>query len=1016
MSETTPQDQSAPAYRVLFNLLKQAIFVVSGETGLIHDANPAAEALTGWSLSEMRAMHHTQLHPSDEAERARQTFAELVRAPAVFRHAQPNREWNVLHRDGRRIPVDILAEVFAGSEKPLVFAIFRDITERRRSEEALRDSERKYRRLHESISDAVATVDMTGHIVECNPAFAALAGYSVEELRRMTYRDLTPERWHAFEEQILAEQVLTRGHSDVYEKEYCRRDGTVVPVELHTFLLTNVGGQGIGMWAIVRDITERKRAEDALRESAERYRTILEAALDGFTVVDTQGRLLEVNDAFCRMSGYTAEELQTMRIHDLDATETASDLTAHVQEIVAQGSDRFESKIRRKEGSLFDTEMSVHYQRSCGGQLVCFIRDVTERKRSEQVLRESERRFRSLFDNAFDGVFLTQTDGSITAANSVACAMFGMTEQEICTAGRDALIVNDERLREALETRRLTGRAQSETAFIRKDGSKREAEFASMVLDESGKAFVILRDITDRRRTEEALRISEEKFSTLFRLSPISITVSDLNDRDRFLEVNEAFERFTGHSRESVIGKTYPPDWLWVDAKEYANAVATFTATSQLNGFEFRFRRTSGEVQSGQLWARAIEFAGKACVVAMTIDITERKQDEADKERLQQQLAHAQRMESVGRLAGGIAHDFNNLMSVILMHTDSAMDELNNPDAAKESIAAIEDTAQKAVALGRQLMSFSQKQVLEAELLDLNAVIAENHKMIRRLIGEDVKVEFKPGPAMLVKADRGQLGQVIVNLAVNSRDAMPEGGTFEMQTCRVEIEDGDPRLTSGAKPGPYVELKVRDCGTGMDPETQARIFEPFFTTKGVGKGSGLGLAIVYGIISQMGGFISVHSEPGHGTEFTIHLPLASGASPLDSAGKKGPTMGGSETVLLVEDEPALRKKLQHVLAKTGYRVLAAADGGQAFYLFIENAGRIDLLLTDVVMPEIAGDRLAERLQILRPQLKVLFMSGYPDLGHGSVALRSQGNFIQKPFTKERLLRRLREIMDGRGEG
>jgi PAS domain S-box-containing protein len=507
------------------------------------------------------------------------------------------------------------------------------------------------------------------------------------------------------------------------------------------------------------------------------------------------------------------------------------------------------------------------------------------------------------------------------------------------------------------------------------------------------------------------LRISEEKFSTLFRSSPISITVSDLNDQDRFLDVNEAFEKFTGHSRESVIGKTYPPEWLWPDPQEYAEALAQLTASGQLNGFQFHFRRTSGEVRNGQLWARAIEFGGKQCLVAETIDITERKQAEEDRIRLQQQLAHAQKMECVGRLAGGIAHDFNNLMSVILMHADSAMDELDSADAVRESITAIEDAVQKAIALGRQLMSFSRNQVVETELLNLSSVIVENHKMIRRLIGEDVKVELNPGPGLLVRADRGQLGQVIVNLAVNSRDAMPEGGTFEIQTCRVDFEAGDSRLPRGTGPGPYAALIVKDTGAGMDAETQARVFEPFFTTKGVGKGTGLGLSVVYGLVTQMGGFIALRSEPGKGTEFTIYLPLASGVPTPVAEVEKGPIPGGSETVLLSEDEPALRAKLQKVLAQAGYRVLVAADGGHAFHLCMEHGGVIDLLLTDVVMPDMSGYRLAERLQVLWPQVKVLYMSGYPNAADGGVAPSSAANFIQKPFSKERLLRRIRQALD-----
>jgi CheY-like chemotaxis protein len=279
------------------------------------------------------------------------------------------------------------------------------------------------------------------------------------------------------------------------------------------------------------------------------------------------------------------------------------------------------------------------------------------------------------------------------------------------------------------------------------------------------------------------------------------------------------------------------------------------------------------------------------------------------------------------------------------------------------------------------------------------------------LIGEDVRVVFNPGPAAPVKADRGQLGQIIVNLAVNSRDAMPQGGTFEIQTCRAELEEGDHRLNPAAKSGPYVVLKVRDTGFGMDAETQSRAFEPFFTTKGIGKGTGLGLSVVYAIVSQMGGFIDVESEPGKGTEFRIHLPVASETPERIIETEEGPILGGTETILLTEDEPALREKLHRILAGVGYRVIVAADGVQAFRLSVEDPAPIHLLLTDIVMPEMSGYRLAERLLTLRPQTKVLYMSGYPDAGDESIAAPSEPNFIQKPFTKGKLLRRIRELLD-----
>ena len=421
----------------------------------------------------------------------------------------------------------------------------------------------------------------------------------------------------------------------------------------------------------------------------------------------------------------------------------------------------------------------------------------------------------------------------------------------------------------------------------------------------------------------------------------------------------------------------------------------------------------TGELRHRQVNASAVRDSSGTIIgsVAVVRDITERKRAEEQAHSLQLQLAQAQKMESIGRLTGGLAHDFNNLLSVILLHADSALQEMSSQDG-RESILAIQHQADKAIALGRQLMAFSSKQAIRSEVLNLNFVIADSEKLIRCLIGEDVKVVFRLSPGLpFVRADRGQLGQVIMNLALNSRDAMPNGGTVSIETAVVEFDEADARLDAETRSDPYVMMSVKDTGIGMDKETQTRLFEPFFTTKGVGKGSGLGLSVVYGIVKQSGGFITVDSEPGHGTEFRVYLPAVVEVSKAILHIEKGPIQGGSETILLVEDEPALRQKLQEMLEKAGYQVLVAPDGDQAYRLASMNTLPIHLLLTDVVMPGISGARLAERLLALRPQIKVLYMSGYPDPGDGSILVQLQPNFIQKPFTREKLLGRVRELLD-----
>jgi len=394
-------------------------------------------------------------------------------------------------------------------------------------------------------------------------------------------------------------------------------------------------------------------------------------------------------------------------------------------------------------------------------------------------------------------------------------------------------------------------------------------------------------------------------------------------------------------------------------------------------------------------------------------DITDRKRAEEERERLQQQLAHAQKMESVGRLAGGVAHDFNNLLSVVVMHADSALEDLKPEEAAVYSVTAIREAAERGVQLGQQLMAFSSKHALQPEVLNLNSAVGDNQKLVGRIIGEDIRVVFQPASELgLVKADRGQIAQIVMNLAVNSRDAMPHGGTFTMETANVYFAEGDTGLEPNAKPGPYVMFAVRDSGVGMSRETMSRIFEPFFSTKGSGKGTGLGLWVVYGIVKQHSGFITVQSQPDCGTEFRIYLPLVSQppAAVVDSA--EGPMTGGSETILLVEDESALRDKVREVLEKAGYQVVVTGNGQEAYRLAMSDMRMFHLLLTDVVMPEMSGPRLAERLLTYRPAMKVLYMSGYPETGESGDTPQVRANFIPKPFTKAKLLSRVRETLDG----
>ncbi len=398
---------------------------------------------------------------------------------------------------------------------------------------------------------------------------------------------------------------------------------------------------------------------------------------------------------------------------------------------------------------------------------------------------------------------------------------------------------------------------------------------------------------------------------------------------------------------------------------------------------------------------------GSRIVHGFVTDVTEQK-------RLEAQLLQSQKMEAIGQLAGGVAHDFNNLLSVIIAYSDMLLGEVGAQDPRSRRVVQIRKAADRAAALTRQLLAFSRKQVLQPRILDLNAILADAEKLLHRLIGENIDLVTVPSLDLgRVKADPGQIEQVIMNLAVNSRDAMPKGGWLIVETANVDLDDGYAREHAGARPGPYVLLTVTDTGTGMDRETLAHIFEPFFTTKELGKGTGLGLSTVYGIVKQSGGYIWVDSEPGGGTTFKIYLPRTEEAAEATSrtAGAAG-SFRGVETLLLVEDNEAVRDVFREVLESRGYKVLAAGGPEDALRLSEGHGGRINLLVTDLMMPGMTGHDLAGRIRTARPEIKVLFVSGYPG-GPGGEQTRLQPGetFLQKPFSSQAFITKVREILD-----
>ncbi len=634
--------------------------------------------------------------------------------------------------------------------------------------------------------------------------------------------------------------------------------------------------------------------------------------------------------------------------------------------------------------------------------------------------RESERRYRSLFENATDPIATFALDGTITSVNPEAERLTGYTHEELLGRHFSDLARPDSAARLAERARRVlageTVPPSVEVVVLRKDGGEAIVEGRFSPIRDDGQRLtgwqVIYRDMTERKRAEEALRASEERYRRLVEGSLQGVCI-----------VRDWVTLFANTALATMLGYESPGELVGLDARCWIapHEIARIEgyAAAQSRGepaptrYEFQALRKDGALIWAEVQVAEISWDGQPATQITGFDITESKQAEQALRQQEDQLRQAQKMEAVGRLAGGIAHDFNNLLTVITGRSDLLLRRLPAGDPVRRDVELIKRTGERAAVLTRQLLAFSRKQMLQPKVLDLNQVVASVAQMLQRLIGEDVDlVTALDRDLGLVTADPAQIEQIIMNLAVNARDAMPHGGRLRLETANVELDQAFVAVHPGASAGAHAMLAVGDTGTGMTPEVQAHIFEPFFTTKEVGKGTGLGLATVYGIVKQHDGYIAVESAPGAGTTLRVYLRRVQKPVERAEPGPAQPALSrASETVLLVEDEADLRTLAAEILEGAGYAVLAAGGPGEAMERARHHLGPIHLLLTDVVMPEMSGRDLAERLALAHPGMKVLYMSGYTAdaiVHHGVLAPGIA--LLQKPFTPDALTRKVREVL------
>ncbi|MCB0212493.1 MAG: PAS domain S-box protein, partial [Anaerolineae bacterium] len=731
------------------------------------------------------------------------------------------------------------------------------------------------------------------------------------------------------------------------------------------------------------------------------------------------------SDETYRIFGLQPQEciLNLTRLAELIHPEDRQRVEQAIANALSQDSPRYdvEYRIIRPNGEVRYIHSQGDAMKDETGQIRRMFgtkQDITERRQVEDELRASETRFRTFVDHATDGFFLHDAQAVIVDVNRWACESLGYTREELIgmTPFDFDAEINPTSLNQLI-TRLQAGEVVAfDSGHRRKDGTvfPVEIRIRSFSYGQHRFGVALVRDITGRKQAQEALRTSEERYRALYHENPSMFFTLDAEGT--VIALNDFGASQLGYTKDELEGQSILNTFYAEDQTAVSQQLKTCLQNPwQVFRWQFRKIRKNGSLMWVEEFGRTVNGPdGAVYILVVCQDITERKQLEAENKRLTMQFYQAQKMEAIGRLAGGIAHDFNNLLVPIIGYVELNLTDLDPDSKLYADLAIIRKAANRAADLTRQILAFSRQQVLELRLLDLNLIIAEFKKMLQRLIGEDIELQTLLAPTLApIKADKGQLEQVLMNLAINSRDAMPTGGKLTIETANTFLDEAYVDKYAGdLAPGPHIMVAVSDTGLGIDTKMQKRIFDPFFTTKESGQGTGLGLATVFGIIKQHQGHILVYSEPGNGTTFKIYLPQAQEAHPTIVSMTKAPhSIYGTETVLVVEDEEMVRKLVCETLEAHGYDVIEAQSPTDCLELASAKT-TIHLLVTDVIMPEMNGKELYQKIKAIHPNSKVLYMSGYTSnvIVHHNM-LDEDINFLPKPFTVQTLAQKVREVLN-----
>ena len=820
-----------------------------------------------------------------------------------------------------------------------------------------------------------------------------LLGYPLENWYRPGF---WAERVHPADssETIAAcEAAIQRVEDHMLEYRLVAADGRPIWVRDSVIVKPGADGKAALICGVLVDITDLKTAELAKRASEERFQRFAEISTE-CVIIHNDGIITEVNEACERMLGYPAYEMIGRMGTDFCIPEDRARLLEH---IASAASEPLYGTALRKDGSVFSAELQGRtILMPDGARRVVTMRDVTARLRVEEALEAATLDYHILMDEVSEAIIVTDPQLRLIRVNRRTCVLAGLSETQMLGRHIEEFIDPRELAVSPLRVERLNpGESLRTERLLRaSDGREIVADIsAKRLLD--GRVLASIHDVTDQRKAEASLRQSEMLFEKAFKTSRDAVVLYRLRDL-LLLDVNDAWAKATGISREEALGHSQTEFGIWADESQLQLLLQELSTKGVVRDFPFVFLDGQKRRRFGELSAEVISMGGEACALAIIRDVT-------DQMRLEQHLRHTQKLEAIGGLAGGIAHDFNNILTAIKAFSELAIGSLPVENSAREDVEQILKAADRAAALTRQLLAFSRQQVHHKRIFAPNAVVTDMEPMLRRLVGDNctlrVSLSSEEG---LVNADPSQVEQVLLNLVVNGRDAMPDGGVIDIVTTNEDFGAYDPVGGADCPTGAQVSIAVSDTGVGMDERTRERIFEPFFTTKGNTGGTGLGLSTVYGIVKQSSGNVEVTSEPGKGSKFRILLPRVfnSGIRAADEPNEGLVPPRAGAIILVVDDESSIRKVVRRILTRNGYQVIDVGSGAEALALFTDPVFLPDLVLTDISMPGMRGNELLAALRGRGYDRPALFMTGFAE---ARPAL-SSAPVLHKPFAAADLLR------------